>query len=215
MSVAKVKFASVEVQVKSSAAGQVTAILAELDKVDHDGDLYTAETFTEGAELAISPYNHSTMYGTTIPVGKGVLHVEQSYIWVEAQYFLENETAREAFTVVKQMGASQQWSWGFKAIDAEPIIMGERQVNLIKKAEVFEASPVVRGASIGSRTMTAKEAEAQAEAAAILARYDVRQQVREERARFLGFSSAAALETHARAIAMAEQIKFIRSGIAA
>jgi hypothetical protein len=207
MSVAKVKFASVEVQVKSSAAGQVTAILAELDKVDHDGDLYTAETFTEGAELAISPYNHSTMYGTTIPVGKGVLHVEQSYIWVEAQYFLENESAREAFTVVKQMGASQQWSWGFKSVDAEPILMGERQVNLIKKAEVFEASPVVRGASIGSRTMTAKEAEAQAAAAAILRQYDVRRLVREERARFAGFAGVAEQETHARALAAHELVR--------
>jgi hypothetical protein len=153
----KVKIANAEVQVKSESGGQVTAILAELDKIDHDGDLYTRETFTPGEILAISPYNHSSMHREALPVGKGVLHVEQSHIWVEAQYFLENEDARSAFNVVKQMGADQEWSWGFKQVVAEPTTINGRRVNLIKKAQVFEASPVIRGASIGSRTLTAKE----------------------------------------------------------
>lgn len=83
----KVKRASGEVGIKSGPLGEVTAVVATLGVVDHDGDVATAETFTDGQELAISAYNHSSMQiGGALPVGKGVLRVDSSHAWVEAVF---------------------------------------------------------------------------------------------------------------------------------
>jgi hypothetical protein len=197
----KVKHSTADVHIKSEAGGQVTAILAELDKIDHDGDLYTRETFTPGETLAISPYNHSSMYGTAIPVGKGTLHVEQSHIWVEAQFFMDNESAREAFTVVKAMGGAQEWSWGYKVHSAEPTTINGRRVNLLKKVQVYEASPVIRGASIGSRTLTAKE-----QAAALA----TQQFLRFVRGQLPAGRSTSSREAEARKLAMQARARYER-----
>jgi hypothetical protein len=72
---------------------------------------------------------------------------------------MQNRSAREAFTVVQEMGAAQQWSYGYKILEAElGNFQGER-VQFLKSVQVFEASPVIRGAGIATRTISAKEAE--------------------------------------------------------
>jgi hypothetical protein len=145
------------VKIKSGPLGEVNAVVATLDVIDHDGDVATASTFTDGDELVISAYNHSSMHGYSLPVGKGVLRVGQSQVTVDAEFFMMNATARESFEVIRGMGAACEWSYGYKILDAEPTMWGNRRVNMLKKVEVFEASPVIRGAGIGTRTLTAKE----------------------------------------------------------
>lgn len=68
-----------------------------------------------------------------------------------------NASARESFEVIRAMGLAQEWSYGYKILDAEPITWQGQRANLLKSVQVFEASPVIRGAGIGTRTLTAKE----------------------------------------------------------
>jgi hypothetical protein len=160
----KVKRAQTSVRLKDSPLGEVTAVVATLNVRDHDGDVATRETFIDGEELIISSYNHSSMIGAgALPVGKGTLRVDANQVVVEANYFLMNQTAREAFEVVQQMGPSQEWSFGYRVEDAELGTFRGERVNFLKRVHVFEASPVVKGAGIGTRTLSAKE-ELQAQA---------------------------------------------------
>jgi hypothetical protein len=150
-----------DVQLKSGSGGgplgEVSALVASLNVVDLDGDYATAASFTEGEQLIISPWNHASMNAHAMPVGKGVLHVDSTQVTVEAQYFLMTEAGRAAFEVVKEMGFHQEWSYGYQILDQGPITIDGRQVNHLKRVHIFEASPVWKGAGVGTQTLDAKE----------------------------------------------------------
>lgn len=158
----------------------------------------TPETFTDGQELIISAYNHSSMTSALLPVGKGTLHVSQAEVTVEAEYFMMNESAREAFEVLR--APAQEWSYGFKVLDAEPITVGGVHANHLKNVQVFEASPVVRGAGIATRTVDAKE----------LAQREYLRFVRNQ-----WCTPTSNRDAEARAIAARELVRFVRAGIGA
>jgi hypothetical protein len=178
---------------ESGPAGLVRAVIATLGVKDLDGDVATAETFTDGEEVVISAWNHAAMIGGTLPVGKGIIRVTPAEAILEGQFFLQNRSAREAFTVVQEMGAAQQWSYGYKIQDAEPGMLNGEPVQFLRKVRVFEASPVVKGAGIATRTLEAKEREAI-------------EQAREIRRRFLGGPQG----DEAAALAMREFLRFQR-----
>jgi hypothetical protein len=141
----------------SGPAGVVRAVVATLNTKDLGGDVATADTFTDGEEVVISSYNHSTMVGHLLPVGKGVIHVEGAEVILVGQYFMANASARESFEVVRQMGASQEWSYGYRIHDQRPTKINGEPANLLVKVSVFEASHVIRGQGINTRTVDAKE----------------------------------------------------------
>jgi hypothetical protein len=196
---------TLDVKIKSGAGreasgplGQVEAVIATLNVRDHDGDVATAETFTDGEEVIISSYNHASMIGAALPVGKGVIHVTPTEAILEGQFFMANASAREAFEVVHQMGAAQQWSYGYKILEAEPGVHAGEAVQFLRKVWVFEASPVIRGAGIATRTLDAKEAEAL-------------EQVRRIRDQHL----APPVDQAAREAAIREFLRFVRGRVTA
>jgi len=145
------------VDVKSADKGEVSAVIATLNVRDHDGDVADESTFTEGQEVVISSYNHAAMYGASVPVGKGVIHVSSAEAILEGKLWIDQmEAARDTFTVVKEMGAQQQWSYGYKIQEAEPGTFDGEPVQFLKRVDVFEASPVIRGAGINTRTLSVK-----------------------------------------------------------
>jgi len=144
-------------EVKSADKGEVTAVIATLNIKDLDGDVATAETFTEGQEVVISSYNHSAMYGAAVPVGKGKIRVTSSEAILDGKFWIKDmEAARDAFTVVKNMGANQEWSYGYNVLEAERGVFDEEPAQFLKRVDVYEASPVIRGAGIGTRTLSFK-----------------------------------------------------------
>jgi hypothetical protein len=145
------------VEIKSADKGEVSAVIATLNVKDHDGDVATEETFTPGAEVVISSYNHSSMYGASLPVGKGKIRVASGAAILDGKFWIENlPEARSAFEVVKQMGTSQEWSYGYKVIDSEPGTFDGERVQFLKAVDVFEASPVIRGAGLNTHTLSVK-----------------------------------------------------------
>lgn len=145
------------VEVKSNDKGEVEAVIATLNVKDLDGDVSTQDTFTDGQEVVISTYNHASMYGAALPVGKGSIKVTSSEAILQGQFWINDmEAARDTFTVVKNLGASQEWSYGFKTIDAEPGVFDGERVMFLKQVDVFEASPVIKGAGINTRTLSVK-----------------------------------------------------------
>lgn len=143
------------VEIKSADKGQVSAVFATFNVVDHDGDVTLPGAFTEGAEVLISAYGHKTWDGA-LPVGKGTIRTTDAEAILEGQFFMDTTDGRDTFEVVKQVGSRQQWSYGYDIIDAEPGVKDGRDVQFLKSLEVHETSPVILGAGINTRTLATK-----------------------------------------------------------
>ena len=151
-------------RIKNESTGEFEAILATLNVVDRDGDVILPSAVESGSVVAISAYGHAivgTMFGGggQLPAGKGRVFVEGDKLIVRGRLFLETELGRNVLAVLKEMGSSQQWSFGFETLDSEPPSDEWKKrgaLRILTRIDVFEASPVIRGASIGSRTVSAK-----------------------------------------------------------
>lgn len=137
-------------------AGTVECVFATLNVVDSDGDVTVPGAFTEGQAVAISQYGHSVWEKGFPPVGRGTIHVVGAEAIMRGQFFMDMPEARSAFLSVKGMGEIQQWSYGFTTDLAE---FGEFQgqgVKFLRSVTVFEVSPVLRAAGVGTGTRSAK-----------------------------------------------------------
>jgi hypothetical protein len=214
-----VKSTMAEVDTKSGPAGTARAIFSTFGVVDHDGDVVLPTAIADGTETILGHYNHNSVIGAALPIGKAIIHTDHEKAWADLEFNMELQSARDTWSAIKQLGHLQEYSYSFKVLDADhgPAPDGSgRQVQFLKALDIFEVSPVIRGASLNTGTVPGSVKEQViAEAQAILAQLDPVQQVKEIRAQYLGFRSATELETHAQALAMAEEIRFIRAGLAA
>lgn len=145
------------VEIKDADQGLVTAVFATLGVVDSDGDVTVDGAFEDGAQVRISAYGHQSWMGA-LPVGKGTIRVVGKEAVLDGQFFLDTTAGRDTFTVVKELGPMQEWSYGY---DAAEFSFGEQdgqRVRFLQKQIVHEVSPVMLGAGVGTRTLTAKSA---------------------------------------------------------
>ncbi|MBX6382172.1 MAG: HK97 family phage prohead protease [Microbispora sp.] len=144
-------------EIKDEAKGLVKAVFATFNVIDSDGDVTLPGAFEDGAPVRISAYGHASWSGA-LPVGKGIIRTTDTEAILEGQFFLNTQHGRDTFTVVKELGPLQEWSYGF---DIEEESYGEfegRQVRFLKKVKTHEVSPVLLGAGVNTRTLAAKSA---------------------------------------------------------
>lgn len=145
----------ISVEVKDAAKGEVEAVFATLNVKDHDNDVTVKGAFEEGAEVVISSYNHGVWKGA-LPVGKGSVHEVGDKVILKGQFFMGTQGGRDTFEVVKELGARQEWSYGFDVVDSEQGEFEGKSVRYLKKMAVHEVSPVLKGAGLGTTTTYAK-----------------------------------------------------------
>ena len=141
-------------------AGQVKAVFATLGVVDHDGDIILPGAIANGQKVRISAYNHAS-WGAQLPVGKGTISEVGNELVFSGQFFLDMDSGLETYKAVKNIGDLGEWSFGFDILD-KGVTMDEvtqREVRLLKKLNVYEVSPVLLGAGIGTRTTDIKSLE--------------------------------------------------------
>jgi hypothetical protein len=187
-----------EYRVKSNIGGEVgrkgsvSALIATFGVKDLDGDVAYASAFTNGAEVILSGWNHSSMpVGGPPPVGKGRLRVTSSELIMDGSLFLQTRAGREIYEVLKELGESQQWSYGYAVQKQRPYTLNGESCNLLEEVFVWEASPVGRAAGVHTRTLDIKE----------------RQELQRIRAQVLGGDNG----DQARAATMAEFLRFQRT----
>jgi HK97 family phage prohead protease len=145
-----------QVEIKSADRGTVEAVFSTFDVVDKDGDVTRPGAFTDGEEVLISSYQH-TSWGGALPVGKGKIRQTKSEAILEGQFFLDTTAGRDHFTVVKALaGRQQEWSYGFDVLDSEDGTFDGREVRFLKRLKVHEVSPVLVGAGVNTRTLAVK-----------------------------------------------------------
>lgn len=152
----QIKTSSAELKVADS--GEVEAVFATLNVKDHDDDWTLPGAFEEGAKVAISSYGHRSWQGEP-PVGRGTIHEEAGRAILKGRFFLTTAAGREAFEIVKEMGDIGEWSFGYDALEVAPVTPELREKGVrrvLKKLKVFEVSPVLRGAGIGTGTLSVK-----------------------------------------------------------
>jgi len=80
-------------------------------------------------------------------------------LYAKVQFNLKSERGRQAFADVAFFGEEQEWSIGYKTLDAD--FDPKRQANVLKKVELYEASPVLHGANQLTGTISIKSVEGQ------------------------------------------------------
>lgn len=75
-------------------------------------------------------------------------------LFARVQFNLKSERGREAFANVVFFGAEQEWSIGYKTLDA--VFDPAQSANLLKEVELYEVSPVLHGANQLTGTISIK-----------------------------------------------------------
>jgi HK97 family phage prohead protease len=75
-------------------------------------------------------------------------------LYARVQFNLKSERGKEAFNSVVFFGEEQEWSIGYKTLDA--VFDPSQQANLLKEVELYEVSPVLHGANQLTGTISIK-----------------------------------------------------------
>ena len=140
-------------EIKDDATGAVQAAFSVFNTIDSDGDVVKPSAFEDGQEI---PMVWAHQWDK--PVGRGVVKVGRKQAIFDGNFFLDTVAGMEAYRTVKNMGNLQEWSFGFRVLEAEDGQFEEQGVQFLKKLELFEVSPVLVGANRETRTLTIKGA---------------------------------------------------------
>ncbi len=148
-------------EMKIDDKGEIEAEFATLDVIDHDKDIIRKGALKDGAKVIMSSYGHDAAYGNR-PAGKGKVFIAGNKAGFRGKAFMSTTQGRETFEVLKEMGPDQEWSFGFRVLEWELPTDAERKqgaLRVLTKLDAYEVSPVMLGAGIGTRTLSAKSAD--------------------------------------------------------
>jgi hypothetical protein len=144
-------------------AGTGLARIAWLPAIDSDDDTYQPGAFSwkEGG------YQWASMLPAhdrrAMPLGKVRVYEEGEYAFAELKLNLDTQPGRDWHSTLKFDLATgrpvQEWSYGFDVLDADFQQRGDKRIRVLKRLDVLEVSPVLRGAGVGTGTVSIKGAE--------------------------------------------------------
>lgn len=147
---------------KMDEAGTGLARIAQLSAVDSDGDTYAPGAFSwapgGGQWVQILPAHDRR----AMPLGKAWIYEEGDYAMAQLSLNLDTQAGRDWHATLKFDLAKgqpvQEWSYGYQVLDAQFEQRAGDTVQVLKKLDVDEISPVIRGAGVGTATLSIKSA---------------------------------------------------------
>lgn len=144
--------------------GTASWVMATLNEIDSDGDVTLPGAFGEQTFAIVPAHEHQH-----VPLGKGRLYEDGNEAIVEAKFNLGILAAKDWHSAIKfdlaNPPAVQEYSYAYRLHDGG-WKMGEfdgQQVRFLQPkadgtpgVDVYESSPVLRGAGNGTRTLAAK-----------------------------------------------------------
>ncbi|MGH9380861.1 MAG: HK97 family phage prohead protease [Thermoanaerobaculia bacterium] len=127
------------------------AVIATIGVVDSDGDVIEPGAFA-GAGAVPVLWGHDS---GVIPIGK-VRIEERGDLVVAVGSLIDDEACSWLRHDLATPPAAQQWSWGFFPAKFSLGDLDGQQVRFLEEVDLIEVSGVVRGASVGTRTLSAK-----------------------------------------------------------
>lgn len=154
---------SIDLEIKNDEKGEVAAVFSVFDNIDSDGDIVKSGAIKSGFKSGDVPMVWAHKWD--MPIGKGRIEQDDKKATFKGNFFMDTESGREAYNLVKAMGDLQQWSFGFKVDDSEYGKIKkdgsdeEENVRFLKGLTVYEVSPVLVGANQETYTMAIKSNE--------------------------------------------------------
>lgn len=129
--------------------------------IDSDGDVTSKSTFTDGAPVVVSAYGHKSWDGD-LPVGKGTITTTDTEAVADLKFFLNTTHGRDTFETIKGVSEAglQEWSYSLENVVAKTGELNGQRANFIESTVVKEVNPVLRGASVNTRTLAVKNDDA-------------------------------------------------------
>ena len=103
----------------------------------------------------MSAYGHTSWDGA-LPVGKGAISEVGDWAVFKGGFFLNTSGGRDAYETVKALGPLAEYSYGYYVRDFSFGQQDGKDVRFLKGLDVFEVSPVLIGAGIGTHTLAIK-----------------------------------------------------------
>lgn len=155
----EIKNINFEMKEESDKTGEVKAVFSVFNDVDSDGDVVVPGAVKSGFKGGSVPMVWSHKWD--MPIGKGIISQDNDMATFTGEFFMDTESGKEAYNLVKSMGDLQQWSFGFRVNDAEygkfqKDGKDEEDVRYLKDLSVYEVSPVLVGANQETFTMAIK-----------------------------------------------------------
>lgn len=140
---------------KLDEAGAITLAFCQLNVVDSDADVSLPGSFPSGKAVPMSAYGHTSWDGA-LPPGKGAIREAGEWAVFEGQFLMETDHGRNTYHTVKALAELQEWSYGLKVVDHSFGTQDGKSVRYIRKQDVWEVSPVLKGAGVRTHTMAMK-----------------------------------------------------------
>ena len=155
-----------EVSTVDASEGIVEAYVNSMGVIDHDGEIIELGAFDQSIQKG--GQSVAWFHDQSAPVGKVIDAApiqlsndddsarQQGRLKADMQFNLNTQRGREAFADV-EFGSVKEWSVGFRALEDDLARLdGGENVRVIKNLDWVEVSPVLRGASPDTQTITAK-----------------------------------------------------------
>ncbi|MDX1388270.1 MAG: HK97 family phage prohead protease [Acidobacteriota bacterium] len=150
------------VEVKDADQGIVEAVVARIGVKDLEDDVFLPGSFGERS-VRVSAYNHRSWphMGGEPPVGRGTIREHGDEVIATLKFLMGTTAGRETFETIKEMSDLQEWSFGWApgGIRLAELTKDQRAEGIrraIESVDVVEVSPVIKGASIDTRTIGVK-----------------------------------------------------------
>ena len=153
---------NIDLEFKQEAEGKVSAVFSVFNNLDSDGDVVLPGAIKSGFKSGSVPMVWAHKWD--MPIGKGSIKEDGDKATFEGNFFMDTESGKEAYNIVKNMGDLQQWSFGYRVTDSERGSFkdaddNELDARYLKELTVFEVSPVLVGANQETYTMAIKSNE--------------------------------------------------------
>ena len=152
---------NIDLELKSDTEGKVSAVFSVFNSLDSDGDIVLPGSIKSGFKSGSVPMVWAHKWD--MPIGKGSIDSDGDKATFNGEFFMDTESGKEAYKIVKNMADMQQWSFGYRVNDAERGKIGEgdeeKDARFLKDLTVFEVSPVLVGANQDTYTMAIKSNE--------------------------------------------------------
>ena len=149
---------NIDLEFKGDGDGKVSAVFSVFNTLDSDGDVVIPEAIKSGFKSGSVPMVWAHKWD--MPIGKGSIEQDGEKATFKGEFFMDTESGKEAYNLVKAMGDLQQWSFGYRVNDSErgTFKQGEKELDAryLKDLSVYEVSPVLVGANQDTYTMAIK-----------------------------------------------------------
>lgn len=143
-----------DLKIDDAGVGSISLAFAQLNVVDSDGDVTLPGAFPT-KDVPMSAYGHTSWDGA-LPVGKGSISEEGAWAVFKGQMFMDTTAGKDTHATLKAMGSLAEYSYGYQPTDYSFGQHDNQSVRFLKALDVFEVSPVLRGAGLGTHTLAIK-----------------------------------------------------------